>query len=89
MHTSTYWHRSVMAAARLLAVPELAAVVQVAGDLDAVRLGRLAGLAADIDNIRAERRVMPVKWNQSTPSKILFQSNSAVVASRIAECARS
>ena len=38
--------------ARLLAGPELAAVVQVAGDLDAVRLGRLAGLAADIDNIR-------------------------------------
>ena len=33
--------------------------------------------------------VMPVKWNQSAPSKILSQSKSAVVAVAIAEPARS
>ena len=33
--------------------------------------------------------VIPVKWNQSAPSKILAQSKSSGVASEIAECARS
>src|SRR5699024_6897418 len=36
--------------------PELAAVVQVAADLDAVGLGGLAGFAAEIEKIGAKRR---------------------------------
>src|SRR5699024_5508430 len=42
--------------AGFLTGPELAAVVQVAADLDAVGLSGLAGFAADIDNIGAQRR---------------------------------
>ena len=41
---------------RLLARPQLAAVVQVTGDLDALRLCRLAGVAADLDDVLTERR---------------------------------
>ncbi len=42
--------------AGLLTGPQLAAVVQVAGDLDAVRLGGLAGLLADLHHIGTQGR---------------------------------
>ena len=42
--------------AGLLTGPQLAAVVQVAGDLDPVGLGGLAGLPADVHHIGAQGR---------------------------------
>jgi len=42
--------------AGLLTGPQLAAVVQVAADLDAMSLGSLAGLAADLDDVLAQGR---------------------------------
>ena len=75
---------------RLAVFPEFLAVVEVAGDLHAHFVGNLDGLQAGVGGTLAERAgVMPVQWNQSAPSKTLFQSTMPGLISETAECARS
>lgn len=73
----------------LLSRPQLAAVVQVTGDLDTALLGGLAGFLQICTKFSPRAGVIPVKWNQSAPSKIASQSKSVGSAIWMAEYLRS